>query len=250
MKKDISYHGDVIIFDLDDTLIKERDYCREGFRRIEKILTDPESFSNLIEKERVEITADFKGISHSLNAILEQRGKYFDYLEKRLREKGLLDRLPELIQTYRNNEEAHIELKAGMVDLLECLSARGVILGIISDGRSLTQRMKIKAAGLEKYFDPGNILISEETGKDKSVPDNFRHFVSRYPEARRFFYIADNERKDFIIPNILGWQTYKVRWDHDNVHEDYQNPDKMSRPAFQMGTPSEFANEIKAKGNV
>lgn len=247
MKKEINYHGDVIVFDLDDTLIYERDYCREGFRRIEGILTNPQSLAALHNGEAKclrKAAESFFGIADELSVKLQNREKYFDYLDYRLQEWHLEECLTPLIEAYRNNPEAEIKLKPGMHELLEHLSSRGIIMGIITDGRSASQRYKIKAAGLERYFDPDNIMISEETGKDKTNPANFRHFVSRYPEARRFHYIGDNERKDFLIPNLMGWATHKMKWDFDNVHEDFINSDKMSRPSSVLSNPSDFLNEI------
>ncbi|MDE5843076.1 MAG: HAD family hydrolase [Muribaculaceae bacterium] len=248
MDKDITYHGDVVVFDLDDTLIRERDYCREGFRRIERILT-----GGLVPEEGISvkfkgISVKFKGIADELEARLENREAYFDYLESRLAENGMADEMPMLVESYRNNAEAEIKLLPAMKVLLEELSKRGVVMGIVTDGRSGTQRQKIRSAGIDRYIEPQNILISEETGKDKTRPDNFRHFVTRYPEARCFYYIGDNEMKDFGIPNLMGWETYKVEWHSDNVHEEIENSDKMMQARGKIVNPEEFAEQIGAKG--
>ncbi len=40
MSADIYYHGPVVVFDLDDTLIRERDFCRSGFKAIAGYLID------------------------------------------------------------------------------------------------------------------------------------------------------------------------------------------------------------------
>lgn len=221
-----------MVFDLDDTLIREREYCRDGFRRIEKYLT-----SNKIDGLQDE---DFRGISEKMDQLLTWREPYFDYLEERLREKGMESLMPQLVEMYRNNDEADLKIIPGMKEMLEELSRRGTVIGIITDGRSKTQRIKIQRSGIDRYMDPENILISEETGKDKKSASNFRHFVSRYPEAHRFYYIGDNERKDFFIPNLLGWTTYKVKWDSDNVQEEYENSDKMQRASAELENPMDF----------
>lgn len=243
MKKDINYHGLVIVFDLDDTLIRERDYCREGFRRIERKLTRKANveMSESCKKE------NFRGIASEMIKILEKRGAYFDYLESRLKAAGRETEMAELVKVYRNNEEAQIKPVEGIKEVLDEFSASGIVMGIISDGRSATQRVKIRRAGLEKYFAPDNIIISEETGKDKTKPDNFRHFVSRYPEAQKFIYIGDNERKDFKIPNLMGWDTFKMKWNEDNVHEEYENSDKMSRPKMKLESAIDILKHISTK---
>ncbi len=213
-----NYHGDVVVFDLDDTLFSERDFVRSGFRLIENEL-------------RNEYGDDADGLFDAMNSLLERRESYFEYLEGWLSERGASEeRLRSLVKEYRSHVPDSLKLREGVGEVLKKLSDRGVAIGLITDGRSVTQRAKLRALGIEKYFHPDNIIISEESGHDKSEPHNFRHFVSRFPEARRFVYVADNERKDFIMPGLLGWKTLKVRYDSDNVHEDFENPDKLSRP--------------------
>lgn len=227
MTSNYNYHGDVVVFDLDDTLLRERNYARSGFQLIENIL--------------LKDFPDAAGISGRLSEILGQRGRYFDFLENFLIEKeGNSYRLPNLIDIYRHHIPKDLPASEGAIELLTALNDRRVKTGIITDGRSGTQRAKIKSLDIERFLEPELIVISEESGKDKSAPDNFRRFVTLYPEAKRFFYIADNERKDFLIPNLLGWTTLKVPYNSDNVHEDFINPDKLSQPAFILTNLMDF----------
>lgn len=235
MKTDYNYHGDVVVFDLDDTLMRERDYVRSGFRLIE---------NNLIEKG-----LDAEGLAAEMTNILENRGRYFDFLEDWLiKKEGNATRLKSLINIYRTHIPENLDTMPGCMELLEQLNDSGVKIGIITDGRSVTQRAKLKALGFNRFFNTENIIISEETGKDKTAPDNFRHFVSIYPEAKRFFYIADNERKDFLVPNLLGWTTVKIPYCEDNVHEDFINTDKLSQPAYILSSLIEFLSQFTPKG--
>ncbi len=233
---DFNYHGDVVAFDLDDTLFRERDYVRSGFRLIESLL----------------INDGYRaaGIAAELTEILQTRGKYFDRLEDWLNSVNApADKLLALIDIYRKHQPSDIRLADGAGLMLEELSRRGVVMGLITDGRSATQRAKIKALGLERFFRPDNILISEETGHDKTTPHNFRHFVTQYPEAKRFFYIGDNERKDFRLPNLLGWITVRPDHNPDNVHEDFINPDILSRPNYILPVLSDFLAKFQPKSD-
>lgn len=227
-----NYHGEVFVFDLDDTLMSERDYVRSGFKLIESEL-------------RKEYGDEAEGLYEKLNSLLEERASYFDFLERWLGERNApAGKLKSLIDSYRSHIPEKLELRPGVEDVLETLSNRGVVIGIITDGRSVTQRAKMRALGIERFFDPRNILISEETGFDKTTPHNFRKFVSRYPEARRFIYVGDNERKDFIMPSLLGWSTLKAPYDSDNVHENFENPDKLSRPDVILTSFEEIISKI------
>lgn len=236
MNCELGYHGDVIAFDLDDTLVRERDYCRSGFLYIEEWL-------------KVRSGGKFEGVSAEMTRLLEAREPYFDYLEERLREEGLDSLMAEIVAAYRRHVPASLPPAEGAKELLDELARRGVALAIVTDGRSATQRAKLTAAGLDRYFPPRNIIISEETGHDKSSPDNFRRIVDTYPEARRFFYIGDNPRKDFLIPNLLGWTTCRAPWNNDNVHILTEESDKMKAATINLSEFSSFLNEIQPKGN-
>lgn len=97
-----------------------------------------------------------------------------------------------------------------MIETLQELKRKGILTAIITDGRSITQRNKIKTSGLYSYFDENDILISEETGHDKFHPDNFLHVMKKYAGANEFHYVGDNPPKDFLYPSRLGWHTHLV----------------------------------------
>ena len=118
-------------------------------------------------------------------------------------------------------------------------------MALVTDGRSNTQRSKIKALKLDKYIPADNIYISEEQNADKTQPDSFQSIVRKYPEAKRFIYIGDNERKDFIMPNLLGWKTIKVVWNQDNVHPEYETTDILQAPAIRMSENERLINIIE-----
>lgn len=225
----IDYHGDVVVFDLDDTLMRERDFCRSGFRVIESLL---------IERYGVKML----GLAMRMNSYLIRRLNYFSLLEEilvsragfEIESDSLKREMVELVDIYRSHQPRHLHYAGGAETLLAELQMRGVLMALVTDGRSLTQRRKIEALGLDKYIAPYNIYISEERGVDKSSPDNFQDIVRRYPEAKRFLYIADNAEKDFIMPNILGWTTIEITRNCDNVHKKHDSDDILKAPAYKM----------------
>lgn len=237
MAGDFNYHGDVIVFDLDDTLFRERDYVRSGFRQIDKFL-----------RERLGHPL-IDNLPQIMDSLLSARESYLDYLEK-LAEENHVDSLliKEAISIYRTHLPESLSLSENVEATLRYLLSTGVKMGIITDGRTSTQRAKFKSLGLDSFIAPDCLLISEETGKDKSQPDNFRFFVDKFPEARRFFYVADNERKDFITPNLLGWTTLKVPYNEDNVREDFINSDIFSRSACILSDFKELVTKFNPLG--
>lgn len=232
MNADFNYHGDVVVFDLDDTLIRERDFCRSGFRWIRR---------KLIE----EFGSDMIGVAMRMESHLRRRESHFDLLERILSHyetdpSVVKRRMTELVAGYRSHRPDHLPWANGAQATLEELSRRGTVMAIVTDGRSITQHVKIEALGLDRYIPYANIYISEERGADKSSPDSFRAIVRSYPEARRFIYVGDNPEKDFAIPNLLGWHTFRVAWHPDNVHPYGTPGSEIDAPSAEIATLTEL----------
>lgn len=214
----------VVVFDLDDTLYKERDYLQSAYREIAAVVESrpgvPESvsdqmfcwwkkgdnvFRQLIDTYRLELTVD------------------------------------ELLSIYRSHVPV-IRLDDTISNLLDHLRLNSV-LGIISDGRSMTQRHKIEALGLSDYVDEQDILISEETGYEKPSDKPFRQIMERHP-SRTYYYIGDNPAKDFEAPNRLGWTTVCLLDDGRNIHsQDFSLPIQML-PQYKVSQLTEIENII------
>jgi putative hydrolase of the HAD superfamily len=94
---------------------------------------------------------------------------------------------------------------------------------ILTDGYSISQRLKIESLGLIKI----PLFISEEWNSIK--PDNLR-FISimkKYKTCDQFCYVADNPSKDFVSPNTLKWTSACLKGDTKNIHS--QNIDKINK---------------------
>lgn len=250
MNSDIYYHGDVVVFDLDDTLLLERDYCRSAFMAIEKFLN--ERF-----KEKGAQGA-FRSVASNMTALLEKREAYFDFLEDKLRKifenekedneialimRHLVDKI------YRDHRPSRLPAYLDSHILMSKLNSIGVKMGIITDGRSNTQRNKISSLRINDFINPADIIISEETGFDKSRPENFRLIVNHYPEAKRFFYIADNPSKDFHIANILGWITLQVPHNNNFVQDNIEISDKLLAPSCKLISFNQVLTDFELSSN-
>lgn len=216
MDCNFNYHGPVVVFDLDDTLFRERDFCRSGFKQIERILVKSKG-------------SGYIGISKRMDTLLRRKENYFDWLENLLGENVI-----PYVTHYRAHRPHCLIPAKGVEEVFENLNKHGIPIAIITDGRSVTQRRKIEALGLYKYINPIDILISEETGADKKSAENFRTIVRHYPEASSFFYVADNASKDFMMANLLGWTTCRVPYNPDNVHSNLDAKDPFGMPMIEL----------------
>lgn len=199
----------VVVFDLDDTLYKEIDYLRSAYRYIACQLAGDDA-------EREEIFGTLYG------AYKEGRDAFAALME-RYNDKAMTKET--LLHWYRTHKP-QISLTDGCEGFLSVLVAKGCRLGIITDGRTVTQLNKIEALGLHSLIADEDIVISERFGSEKPSPRNYLYFMNKYGAEARYYYIADNTAKDFIAPNRLGWTTVCLKDNGQNVHkQDLSLPD-------------------------
>lgn len=200
-----------VVFDLDDTLYKEIDYLKSAFRCISDLGAGTKYDSGEI-----------------FNYMLENYYAGEDVFTKVLAKYPFSLTKNEMILKYRTHFPL-IDLPDESFFLLKYLRDNNIIIGILTDGRSITQRNKIKALGLHEFVSYENILISEEFGTEKPSIVNYQYFEDKIFGASKFFYIGDNPRKDFQSPNKLGWQTIGLIDDGQNIHKQ----EIISRDEFQ-----------------
>jgi HAD superfamily hydrolase (TIGR01549 family) len=141
----------------------------------------------------------------------------------------------EFIRDCRDKRRTAIDLGDGARELLDRLHELNVPMGLMTDGRSTTQRHKVEALGLHPYL--SDVLISEEFGSEKPDPRNYRFFADKYPQ-RRFIFIGDNTRKDFIVPAQLGWTTICLKCSGWNIHP--QDFSARPRPDYIVASMREI----------
>lgn len=190
----------VICFDLDDTLYKEIDFVKSAYGEIAESVGHPEDVSRMLEWYQ-----EGKNVFAELISTYQLKWTIADF-----------------IQLYRTHYP-NIFLEPKVRQYLESLKESGTLVGLITDGRSISQRNKIKALGLEGFFDIE--VISEEFGSEKPNVKNYLVVQERFPERKRFVYVGDNPNKDFIAPNLLNWVTVCLKNDGRNIHgQDFSLP--------------------------
>lgn len=195
-----------LVFDLDDTLYNEIDYLKSAYLELSKKLA-PESwqplFSNLFSQYRNKENV-FKYVSETYGIGMD-----------------------ELIGSYRNHYP-NIRPFEGVLALIKAIKEKEGKIGIITDGRSLTQRNKIKALGITDLID--YIVISGEIGSEKPAEANFRA-IEENLKCTTNYYIGDNIKKDFITPKKIGWKTIGLLDAGLNIHSNaYQYMDEVHLP--------------------
>ena len=205
----------VICFDLDDPLYKEIDYLKSAYKEIAETVGHPEAADQLLD--------------------WYQSGE--NAFKKLIDTYGLTVSIADLLKIYREHYP-NIHLDDGVKEFLISLKEDGAKLGLISDGRSLTQRNKIKALGLEGFFDIE--IISEEFGSEKPCLRNYQVVMEKFPERKVFIYLGDNTSKDFVAPNQLGWRTVCIAPDERNIHKQNMSLGKEYMPQRVVKTIKEI----------
>lgn len=192
----------IIVFDLDDTLYYEVQFVESAFNYINCYLNNR---FNISIKNQIESMIDAKKFN------------LYDWIISNTEIKNEDFPLTLYLNLYRYHFPS-IHLTNDTEQILKKLKALGCKLGIITDGRSITQRNKIKALGLEQLIDI--VFISEETGYSKPDRHNFQLIENYYSNSSDFTYIGDNTSKDFEYTHISDkWNSICLQDIGLNIHQ-------------------------------
>jgi putative hydrolase of the HAD superfamily len=188
-----------VVFDLDDTLYDEIEYCRSGLATVAEFLADSSAtlsagsiFTALWDQFMV------GNRSKTFNSALDVLGVPYDK-----------ERICELVGIYRSHMPKII-LPDDSREVLSELKT-DYTLALLTDGFLPAQKFKVQALGIEEYFKI--IIYTEELGREcwKPSPVGFEKLMQTLNEVpSRMVYVADNEKKDFITPNTLGFSTVQL----------------------------------------
>lgn len=220
-----------IVFDMDDTLYDEVDYYKSGFEIVShQVSADFGLKADDFLKALWEI---FSAGNHktTFNKTGEKLGLFFDkvYVEK-------------LITIFRNHNP-QITLPSESRKVLEILKDR-YKLGLITDGYLPAQELKVKALGLEKFFDC--IVYTEALGRQFWKPSSagFEKLLSQLNvNAGECACVADNLKKDFIAPNQMRFKTIRIMREK-RLHLGHA-PTKEAEPQYKIDSISKLPELLK-----
>jgi putative hydrolase of the HAD superfamily len=207
-----------VVFDLDDTIYDEIEYCKSGFAAVSEFLAglpempSAESLFNAFWKQ-----FNSGNRTKTFNTALD--GLDISYDEKLI---------SQLITVYRNHVPK-ITLPQESEEALSLLSNK-FTLALLTDGFLPAQELKVQALGVEKYFKC--IIYTEQLGREfwKPSPAGFEKIMEALntrPETT--VYVADNQMKDFIAPNRLGFITVQIIRPAGLHKATSQEPDSAAR---------------------
>jgi putative hydrolase of the HAD superfamily len=174
-----------VLFDLDGTLY-DRDALAEA----------------LFEQQYREFEADLCGISREryfrdVHAMDEHgHGEKESGYRNLVRAWGLDDALtPRLIDHFWASYDRLCVLSDDTAHTLRELRARGLKLGVITNGQGIRQRRKLAALGIERSFDA--VLVSGEEGLRKPEAEIFRRALDRCEvAAHEAMFVGDHPVAD------------------------------------------------------
>ena len=186
----------VVAFDLDDTLYRELDYVRSGFRAVARTL-------------EARWGLDAGRVFERLWEILEEqgRGKVFDTLLEELGLSGQAS-VRGLVRAYRQHAP-EIQLPALSRAVLDALADRPLYL--VSDGHKGVQERKLQALDIRGRFRRCYLTHRHGVARAKPSPWAFEQIARR--EGRppsQVVYVGDDPRKDFVGIRPLGFRSIRV----------------------------------------
>jgi len=188
-----------VVFDLDDTLYDEVDYCKSGFAAVAEHLTGRPKMPSS-DRIFAALWSQFRVGNHTktFNGALDELELPYDE-----------NLIQELVNVYRNHVP-EIKLPEDSLEVLEKLQAR-YTLALLTDGYLPGQQLKVESLGIEEYFK--SIVYTEQLGREcwKPSPAGFKKLIETLDEhPENMVYVADNGKKDFIAPNNLGFMTIQL----------------------------------------
>ena len=192
---------------MDDTLYKEHAYRDSGYRTVARHF------------------AACCGVSpHELYLLMNREpSQAFEHVEELAAERGVKISVADQLCVYRSHFP-DITLDNDAADILSFFRQRDIPMGVITDGRAWGQMNKIEALRLDRFFDKGTVMATVLLGTDKHSAKPFEAMeeILRQKGATSFAYVGDNLAKDFVHPNLMGWDTIMLR-DPEGVNIHPQN---------------------------
>lgn len=215
----------VIVFDLDDTLHKEIEYLKAAYRLIAKELWGDKWY-----EQYKQMLSDYHAGVNVFEKVCDQLADV---------------EMAGLLNMYRFGVH-ELTLEGDVADVLSVLKAGDTILGIVSDGRYVTQMNKVEALGLTHWIDIDCIVINSDSKLFKPNPSGYEKLVAavktKYGVKQfEYTYVGDNLKKDFIVPNALGWNTICLKDDGRNIHkQDFEAASADALPKKVITTLKEL----------
>jgi putative hydrolase of the HAD superfamily len=202
---------EAVCLDLDDTLVDARGAWHAGFAEVTSTLwAEVPALAGLGSPGEV-----YDGPLHALMTAAQARRSSsewsYELVHEAFREffaeiAGLTPTESDaLAEAYRHAWPRHVELYPEVPLVLDALHGR-YPLGLISNGLTEDQRLKLDTMALSDYFDV--CVISEEAGVMKPAPEIFERALSALGvQPAAAIYVGDNPHHDVVGARGAGMRT-------------------------------------------
>ena len=196
---------DAVLFDLDGTLVSEREGVERSRAAVAALVRD---HGHDVSDAQYSHAAQ-QAIDEALAANHGSWPATFSRLEAIRRALHAIDVPVDLAQpceqVYKRERMANLALLPDARAILDRVQARGP-LGLISNGNSDEQREKIRRCALTGYFDP--LIISDDLGISKPEPAIFERALTAIGvPAQRAVYIGNSFANDVEGGAAVGLDT-------------------------------------------
>lgn len=195
----------LITLDIDDTLYSSTDFARLARENAVKAMI------------QAGLKAEFKTAAAELDEVVGEFSsndeRHFDRLLQRL-PPGALDGINPAILVAQGvvayHETVHDRLMPyeDAQEALKRLHAQGFRLGVVSQGHTIKQAVKLVRLRILPYLDKNAIFFSDQVGMSKSNPKFFQHAAERLGvQAKECMHVGDRPDRDIDPANKAGWLT-------------------------------------------
>ena len=196
-----------VLFDLDDTLYRERTYVESGFMAVAAFLEQRMGYGREAVLEEMLLTLEHEGRGKIFDRVLAVRGRHDPNL------------VQELVEVYRNHDP-NIHLEPDCAAVLGRLRYWGLKLGVLTDGLLVMQQSKILALRLSELVDA--TVYTDELGRHCAKPHHagfqrLLQLVGVRPEEALF--VGNDLDKDVCGARMVGMEAIHLSRGGEQVNQ-------------------------------
>ena len=193
-----------LVFDVDDTLYEQIVPFENAFRSLFDIDIDMEKFYLL---SRYYSDVKFEA---SRNGDMTMDEYHIYRIQEAAKDLGVYltdEQALNMQKEYKKNQQK-LKMSDITVSILELAKKNNVKLGVITNGPSEHQWVKVDALGVEKWIPRENIIVSGDVGINKPDKRIFEVIQEKLQlGVESLYYIGDSLENDIVGANNAGWKS-------------------------------------------
>jgi len=193
-----------LVFDVDDTLYEQIVPFENAYKSLFDMDIDMEKFYLL---SRYYSDVKFEA---SRNGEMTMDEYHIYRIQEAAKDLGVCltaEQALSMQKEYKKNQQK-LQMSNTTISILELAKENNVKLGIITNGLSEHQWVKIKALGVERWIDRENIIVSGDYGINKPDVRIFEIMKEKLQLPNEsLYYIGDSIENDIVGANNAGWKS-------------------------------------------